>query len=77
MELRKLNERITNTFDQEGNVTTNVDSKEYNIIDADGNDVGSATVRNGHIQANINFSGFSGIAEGEAKLAAMFGIDAE
>ena len=77
MELKKTSKTFTTTFDQEGNDTTRIDSVQYNIVDADGATVGSATVGNGYANANLNFSGFSGIEEGEAKLADILGIAAE
>lgn len=74
MELKKQSENINRSYNAEGEMTERIDSVQYNIIDADGNTVGNATVGNGYANASLNFSGFSGIAEGEAKLADMLGI---
>lgn len=77
MELKKQSENINRSYNAKGDMTERIDSVQYNIIDADGNTVGNATVGNGYANANLNFSGFSGIAEGEARLADMLGIAAE
>lgn len=77
MELKKQSENINRSYNAEGEMTERIDSVQYEIVDDNGNSVGNASIGNGYANANLNISGFSSIAEGEAKLAAMFGIAAE
>lgn len=73
MELKKQSENVNRSFDNEGNASERIDSIQYNILDSEGYTIGNANIGNGYGNANINISGFSTIAEGEAKMKALFG----
>ncbi len=73
MELRKTNENINRSFNEQGESEDRVESANYAIVDADGNTIGSANISNGNLNANINIYGFSSIAEGEEKLMGVLG----
>lgn len=74
MELKKTNETISRSYDDQGHAADRVDSATYNIVDPEGNVIGSANIGQGYGNANIQLSNFSSIEEGEAKLKKTFGI---
>lgn len=74
MELRKTNDRINRSYNEEGQGTDRVEEANYNIIDDEGNHLGSANISNGYGNVNLNINGFATIAEGEAKLKEIFNI---
>lgn len=73
MELKKQSENVNRSYDNDGNAKERIDSIQYNILDPEGNTIGSANIGNGYANANINLSGFSTIAEGEERMKALFG----
>lgn len=77
MELKKTNDRINRSYDEEGQGTDCVESANFNIVDADGNIVGNANISNGYGNANISINGFNTIEDGVAKLKDLLNIQAE
>lgn len=77
MQLKKSSENVNRSFDNEGNVSENIDRIQYQILDDNDNVVGNANIGTGYANANFNLSGFSSIDEGERKLSELFGITSE
>lgn len=77
MKLKKTSENIQRTYAADGTPTERIESINYSILDEDGVNIGNANIGNGYANANVNFSGFATIAEGEQRLAALFGIEPE
>lgn len=70
MELKKTSEQVTHTYDEQGNITTRVDSVNYAVIDDNGVNVGNANCYNGSASLNLNISAQT-IEEGAQKLVEM------
>ena len=68
MELRKTNENVTRSYDAEGQSSERVDSISYEVLDRDGNVIGSASANSGNANFSINLYGFASVEEGERKL---------
>lgn len=73
MELRKQSENINRAYDNNGGFNDSIDSVQYQILDSEGNVIGSANISSSYADANFNISGFSTIEEGEKKLKTLFG----
>ena len=73
MELKKSRENINRTFDSDGASAESIESVQYNVIDSEGKTIGNATVWQSTLSVNFNISGFSSIAEGEARLREALG----
>lgn len=76
MELKKTSEQVTRSYNEQGNMTTRVDSANYNVIDNEGNIVGSASCYNGSANLNLSVSA-STIDEGAQKLAEILNATIE
>ena len=74
MELRKTSENVSRTFDADGKAQERVESANFDIIDCEGKVVGNANIGIGYGNANIGFSGFDTIEEGEARLREIFAV---
>ena len=74
MELRKTNENVTRSYDAEGQSSERVDSINYEVLDRDGNVIGSASVNSGNANLSINLYGFASVEEGERKLMETLGL---
>lgn len=74
MDLKKTNENILRSYDAEGNATERTDNANYQIIDTDGNVIGSANISQGYANVNLNISGFNGIDQGEQQIRAILAI---
>lgn len=77
MELKKTNESIVRTFADAENATESIQSVQYEILNAEGATIGNAYVYPNSASLNISLSGFNGIDEGAAKIAAIFAPEAE
>lgn len=77
MELRMTNENCNRDYDKNGNITRRSEYASYRIADDDGEGVATAAVdindHNGSV--SITFEGIDSIAEGEAKIRELFGIE--
>lgn len=73
MELKKQSWNTHHEIAPNGSENERIDSINYNILDTDGNVIGSANIGNGYGYANFNLSGFATIEEGEEKMQALFG----
>ncbi len=76
MELKKVNENITRSYNEQGEGTDRVESASYNIVDEDGNVAGYSSIyAHGHAEVRLNeIYNFSSIEEGEDKIKDLFGI---
>lgn len=75
MELKKINENVTRTFDAEGEATERVEAISYEVRDNAGTVIGNASVGNGSAYLNVNLYGFNSHEEGETALKELLGIE--
>ena len=75
MELKKINENVTRTFDAEGKATERVDNLIYEVRDNAGTVIGNASVGNGYANLNVNLYGMDSIEEGETALKELLGVE--
>lgn len=73
MKLRKTSENVNRTFSIDGQAAERIDSILYEIINADGQSLGSAQVGQGWASASISISGFTTIEEGKQKIEQILG----
>lgn len=71
MEIKKESENVRRSFAGETQSET-IESVQYNVLDDNGNVVGNATVWNGSANVNFSLSGFNSVAEGAARVEALF-----
>ncbi|MBD5237380.1 MAG: hypothetical protein HDS62_07615 [Bacteroidales bacterium] len=75
MELKKINENVTRTFDAEGEATERVENISYEVRDNGGTVIGNASVGNGYANLNVNLYGMDSIEEGETALKELLGVE--
>lgn len=75
MRLKKTSESVSRQYDGDGNSTEFLENAQYQIISDEGDPVGNCTVRDYNADCNFCIGGFSTIAEGEAKIKQMLGIE--
>lgn len=75
MELRKTRESIRRTFNAEGEANDHVTQIDFDVMDTDGNVVGSAWAQpmQAHLEMNVH-GGFESSMQSEAKLREILGI---
>ena len=75
MELKKINESVTRTYDAEENPTELIENISYEVRDNGGTVIGNASVGNGYVNLNINLYGMNSHEEGETALKELLGIE--